>query len=84
MPSQKDNLDNNNTNKNTELNRHIIWNDENPVQKGPLEIVDREHDLFLENDIKPVTSHQRIRPTKKVLKMWEITNKINIMCMIII
>ena len=68
LPSQKDNLDNNNTNKNTELNRHIIWNDENPVQKGPLEIVDREHDLFLENDIKPVTSHQRIRPTKKSIK----------------
>ena len=68
LPSQKDNLKNEIINNNNEQNRHIIWNDENPVQKGPLEIVDREHDLFLEKDIRPVTSHQRIRPTKKCIK----------------
>ena len=68
LPSEKDNLKNENFCNNNEIIRHIIWNDENPVQKGPLEIVDREHDLFLEKDIKPVTSHQRIRPTKKCIK----------------
>ena len=67
LPSEKDNFENN-KNNNGELVRHIIWNDENPCQKGPLEIVDKEHDLFLEKDIKPVTSHQRILPTKKCIK----------------
>ena len=65
LPSEKDNDQNNNKVK---MVRHIIWNDENPSQKGPLEIVDREHDLFLEKDIRPITSHQRIRPTKKCIK----------------
>ena len=67
LPAEKDNFQNN-KNNNSEVARHIIWNDENPNQKGPLEIVDREHDLFLENDIKPITSHQRILPTKKCIK----------------
>ena len=67
LPLEKDNFENN-KNNNGELVRHIIWNDENPCQKGPLEIVDKEHDLFLEKDIKPVTSHQRILPTKKCIK----------------
>ena len=66
LPLDKDTTNNNKTNN--DLIRHIIWNDENPSQKGPLEIVDREHDLFLEKDIKPVTCHQRIRPTKKCIK----------------
>ena len=67
LPSEKDNFPNKNKNNNLEV-RHIIWNDENPSQKGPLEVIDHEHDLFLEKDIKPVTSHQRIRPTKKSIK----------------
>ena len=66
LPLEKDTLNNNKSNN--EIIRHIIWNDENPSQKGPLEIVDREHDLFLEKDIKPVTCHQRIRPNKKCIK----------------
>ena len=67
LPAEKDNLENK-KNNNNELARHIIWNDENPSQKGPLEILDKEHDLFLEKDIKPVTSHQRILPMKKCIK----------------
>ena len=69
LPSEKDKYPNknNNQNNNSEV-RHIIWNDENPSQKGPLEVIDKEHDLFLEKDIKPVTSHQRIRPTKKSIR----------------
>ena len=67
LPAEKDNFQNN-KNNNNEVVRHIIWNDENPSQKGPLEIVDREHDLFLENDIKPVISHQKILPMKKCIK----------------
>ena len=77
LPSEKDNLKNENFCNNNEIIRHIIWNDENPVQKGPLEIVDRDHDLFLEKDIKPVTSHQRIRPTKKCIKNSGNNNKEN-------
>ena len=76
LPSDKENLTKNDTNNN-ELVRHIIWNDENPSQKGPLEIVDREHDLFLEKDIRPVTSHQRIRPTKKCIKYNSNSNNNN-------
>ena len=76
LPSEKENLKINNINNN-ELIRHIIWNDENPSQKGPLEIVDREHDLFLEKDIRPVTSHQRIRPTKKCIKYTDNNNVMN-------
>ena len=79
LPTEKENLTKNNMNNNNELVRHIIWNDENPSQKGPLEIVDREHDLFLENDIKPVTSHQRIRPTKKCIKYSDNNNSNNVM-----
>ena len=67
LPAEKDNIENK-KNNNNELARHIIWNDENPSQKGPLEILDKEHDLFLEKDIKPVTSHQRILPMKKCIK----------------
>ena len=76
LPAEKDNFQNN-KNNNNEVVRHIIWNDENPSQKGPLEIIDREHDLFLENDIKPVTSHQRILPTKKCIKNSSIRNNLN-------
>ncbi len=83
LPSEKENLAKNNMNNtnNNELVRHIIWNDENPSQKGPLEIVDREHDLFLEKDIRPVTSHQRIRPTKKCIKNSDKINNNNVMNM---
>ena len=68
LPSEKDNLPSRIMSSNTERIRHIIWNDENPAQKGPLEIIDKEHDLFFEHDIRPITSHQRIRPNKKCIK----------------
>ena len=69
LPAEKDNKENSKNNI-TESLRHIIWNDENPSQKGPLEVIDREHDLFLEKDIKPVTSHQKILPVKKCIKAY--------------
>ena len=68
LPSEKDNLPSRIMSSKTELNRHIIWNDENPVQKGALEIIDKEHDLLFEHDIRPITSHQRMRPNKKCIK----------------
>ena len=34
LPSEKDNLKNDNLSSNNEIIRHIIWNDENPVQKA--------------------------------------------------
>jgi hypothetical protein len=76
LPAEKDNKENSKNNI-TESLRHIIWNDENPSQKGPLEVIDREHDLFLEKDIKPVTSHQKILPVKKCIKAYENKNNMN-------
>ena len=76
LPAEKDNKENSKNNI-TESLRHIIWNDENPSQKGPLEVIEREHDLFLEKDIKPVTSHQKILPVKKCIKAYENKNNMN-------
>ena len=51
--------------------RHIKWIDD-PYLKGNLEIIDDEHDLFLEKEIKLITSHKRINPIKECIKKYNI------------
>ncbi len=72
--------DENNINKN-KGNRHIMWADNNPYQKTPIEINNNENDLFFQTNIKPITVHQSLKPRKGCIKNStnnSINNNINI------
>ena len=60
---------NNDDNLNNKKNsRHIMWADNNPYQKSPLEYHNSEKDLFYQKDIRPITVHQSSRPNKGSIK----------------
>ena len=59
---------NNIPNKGKNELRHIFWADTNPFQKSPLELNNSVNDLFYQKDVRPITSHQSIRPRKGCIK----------------
>ena len=59
--------------------RRIMWADNNPYQKSPLELNDSTNDLFYQKDLRPITVHQSMRPKKGCIKgMSKIINNIGI------
>ena len=48
--------------------RRIMWADNNPYQKSPLELNNSTNDLFYQRDLRPITIHQSIKPKRGCIK----------------
>ena len=53
---------------NTKERKHIAWADSNAYKKEALCHINAAKDLFFQRDIKPVTAHRRLRPSRSCMK----------------
>ena len=53
---------------NVKERKHIAWADSNPYKKEVLCHVNAAKDLFFQRDVKPVTAHRRLRPSRSCMK----------------
>ena len=53
---------------NTKERKHIAWADSNEYKKEALCHINAAKDLFFQRDIKPVTAHRRLRPSRSCMK----------------
>ena len=53
---------------NVKERKHIAWADSNPYKKEVLCHVNAAKDLFFQRDVKPVTAHRRLKPSRSCMK----------------
>ena len=53
---------------NVKERKHIAWADSNPYKKGVLCHINAAKDLIFQRDVKPVTAHRRLRPSRSCMK----------------